>query len=171
VIPHSPDPAILIKRGAKTNGELDDVGNNKCSHNGQCHGKTDGFELLNPQGLSHDSGKVLCFRLELTVGVAKTPVMNAPKVPPTPWTPKVSKASSYLSQAFRTLHARKGIHTCKHTDNHRARGVDETCGRSDDNETCDCAGAEAKHGGLPRMIHSSKGQTVCRKRQWQAWWS
>ena len=37
--------------------------------------------------------------------VAKTPVKTAPSVPPTPWTPKASRASSYLSVCLSFEHA------------------------------------------------------------------
>src|SRR4030095_8869287 len=50
----------------------------------------------------------LVLRLALTSAVAKNPVRSAPMVPPTPCTPKVSSASSYLKIAFAWVQARKG---------------------------------------------------------------
>src|SRR4051812_12350882 len=47
-------------------------------------------------------------RLPLTEAVAKMPVMKAPSVPPTAWTPKVSSASSYLKSALSLVQARNG---------------------------------------------------------------
>src|SRR5207237_528869 len=48
-------------------------------------------------------------RLLLTDTVAKMPVSNAPSVPPTAWTPKVSSASSYFSAPFSLVQAKNGI--------------------------------------------------------------
>src|SRR6185295_18398590 len=39
---------------------------------------------------------------------AKKPVSNAPSVPPTAWTPKVSRASSYLKNPFSFVQAKNG---------------------------------------------------------------
>ena len=50
----------------------------------------------------------LVLRLPLASGVAKNPVSRAPIVPPTPWTPKVSSASSYLKAAFSLVQAKNG---------------------------------------------------------------
>src|SRR5437868_212094 len=70
---------------------------------------------VKPMALSCSSQSVLpttslrfVLRLALTVGVAKMPVMKAPSVPPTAWTPKVSRASSYLKMAFSLVQARNG---------------------------------------------------------------
>src|SRR5215471_21802695 len=55
----------------------------------------------------------LVLRLELAVGVARKPVKSAPMVPPTPCTPQVSRASSYLNIALSLVQARKGTAPAK----------------------------------------------------------
>src|SRR5581483_6203702 len=102
----------------------------------------------------------LVFRLPFTSGVAKMPVTSAPMVPPTPCTPKVSSASSYLKIAFSFVQARNGttparmpMSTALDGDTKPVPGVITT-------RPATAPEQNPRIVGLPRVIHSSAGHTV-----------
>src|SRR5262245_18208240 len=99
-------------------------------------------------------------RLPLTSGVAKKPVSSAPMVPPTPWTPKVSRASSYLKIAFSLVQARNGT-TPARTPMMTAQ-VGDTKPAPEVMTTRPATAPEQnpRTVGLPRVIHARAGHTA-----------
>src|SRR4051812_26830875 len=99
-------------------------------------------------------------RLAFTSGVAKNPVTSAPIVPPTPCTPNVSSASSYLKMAFSLVQARNGttpastpMTTALVGDTNPAPGVMTT-------RPATAPEQKPRMVGLPRVSHSSSGHTA-----------
>ena len=62
----------------------------------------------------------LVLRFALTSAFAKKPVRSAPSVPPTPWTPNVSSASSYLKHRLELGAGEERHHAGEHADEDRA---------------------------------------------------
>src|SRR5262249_11930728 len=111
--------------------------------------------MVTPIALSCSSHSVLptrparlVLRLALAAGVARKPVSKAPSVPPTPCTPKVSSASSYLNHALSLVQARKGTTPARTPINTAAARGDKPGGGRDQDKPAPPPGAEAKHGGL-----------------------
>src|ERR1051325_2990952 len=102
----------------------------------------------------------LVLRFALASTLARMPVSSAPSVPPTPWTPKVSSASSYLKIALSLVQARNGttpapmpITTAPLAVTRPAAGVITTRPATTPEQNPSTVG-------LPRVIHSRAGHTV-----------
>src|SRR3954454_12802726 len=102
----------------------------------------------------------LVLRLALASALARNPVVRAPSVPPTPWTPKVSSASSYLKIALSLVQARNGttpastpISTAPLAVTKPDAGVITTSPATTPEQNPSTVG-------LPRVTHSSAGHTV-----------
>src|SRR5262245_37978244 len=102
----------------------------------------------------------LVLRLPLMSAFANTPARIAPSVPPMPWTPNVSSASSYLKIALSLVHARYGttpaampITTALPADTKPAHGVITTRPATAPEQNPSTVG-------LPRVAHSIAGHTA-----------
>src|SRR4051812_27586339 len=102
----------------------------------------------------------LVLRFALASALANNPVSSAPSVPPTPWTPNVSSASSYLKIALSLVHARNGttpasrpITTAPFAVTKPEPGVITTRPATTPEQNPSTVG-------LPRVTHSSAGHTA-----------
>src|SRR5262245_40687269 len=102
----------------------------------------------------------LVLRLPFTSGVAKKPVRSAPMVPPTPCTPKVSSASSYLKMALSLVHARKGTTPARMPIMNAPDGVTKPAPGVMTTRPATAPEQKPSTVGLPRVIHSSNGHTT-----------
>src|SRR5687767_11287615 len=128
---------------------------------------TTAITRVTPTALSCSSHSVLPttsarlrLRFALASGVAKMPARIAPRVPPTPWTPKVSSASSYLSMDLSLVQARNGttpastpMRTDAETETKPAHGVMTTRPPTTPEQ-------KPRTVGLPRVTHSRAGHTA-----------
>src|SRR5262249_57928630 len=99
----------------------------------------------------------LVLRLALAAGVARKPVSKAPSVPPTPCTPKVSSASSYLNHALSLVQARKGTTPARTPINTAPPAVTKPAAGVTTTRPATAPEQKPSTGGLPRVIHSSTG--------------
>src|SRR5688572_25384651 len=102
----------------------------------------------------------LVLRLALTSAVAKKPVSRAPMVPPTPWTPKVSRASSYLRAALSLVQARKGTAPASTPMMTALEGATKPAPGVMTTRPATAPEQKPSTEGLPRVTHSSSGQTA-----------
>src|SRR3954471_25069372 len=123
--------------------------------------------MVNPMALSCSSQRLLpttadrlVLRFAFTSGVAKMPVTNAPMVPPTPCTPKVSSASSYLKIAFSLVQARKGTTPASTPMITELVGVTKPAPGVMTTRPATAPEQKPRMVGLPRVTHSSSGQTA-----------
>src|SRR5262250_1639497 len=102
----------------------------------------------------------LVLRLAFAVGDARNPVSSAPSVPPTPWTPKVSRASSYLSHALSLVQARNGTTPATTPINTAPLAVTKPDAGVITTSPATTPEQNPSTVGLLRVIHSSAGHTA-----------
>src|SRR4051794_19562273 len=102
----------------------------------------------------------LVLRLALASALANKPVTSAPSVPPTPWTPNVSSASSYLKIALSLVHARNGTTPASTPMMTAALAVTKPAAGVITTRPATTPEQNPSTVGLRRVIHSSAGHTA-----------
>src|SRR5262245_34339363 len=97
----------------------------------------------------------LVLRLPLTLVSANTPARMQPRVPPTPCTPKVSSASSYLKMALSLVHARKGTTPARMPMSTALLAVTKPAHGVITTRPATAPEQKPSTDGLPRVTHSS----------------
>src|ERR1044071_10351827 len=106
------------------------------------------------------SGAGLVLRLALASVLARKPVSSAPSVPPTPCTPNVSSASSYLNTALSLVQARNGMTPAAMPMNTAPPAVTNPAAGVITTRPATTPEQNPSTVGLPRVTHSRAGHTV-----------